>query len=127
GRERAAIGGTLGAGIRIEPQALERLANFRGHLEQAWSQVQIYLQSDNASPLIVERAQAVQSKFFGPYEELRQSVYRAGLVGTAYPINDATWIAEATAAIDQLSELGRTASSVAADFAARSAAGGQRS
>ncbi len=127
GRERAVIGGIIGSGTRIEPQILERLANFRGHLEQAWNQVQIYLASGNPSPLIVERAAAVKDKFFGSYEQIRQSVYEAGLAGSGYPISGSEWIAEATAAIDQLSELGQTASGVAADFAGRSADGGQKS
>ena len=127
GRERAVIGGIVDAAMPIEPKVLERLANFRGHLEQAWSQVQIYLTAENASPLIVERAKAVEEKFFNAYEAVRQSVYTAGLAGNSYPIDGTKWIAEATGAIDQLSELGKTASGVAADFAARSAEGGQRS
>ena len=127
GRERAVMGGIIDSASRIEPSALERLANFRGQLEQAWSQVQTYLASESASPVIVERAKAVEEKFFTSYEAVRQSVYEAGLNGTTYPIDGATWIAEASAAIDQLSGLGKTASDVAADFAARSAEGGQRS
>jgi len=127
GRERALVGGTIGAEAKIEPQVLERLANFRGHLEQAWTQVETYRTSESASPLIVERAKVVEDKFFKTYEAVRQSVYAAGLAGSVYPIDGATWITEATAAIDQLSELGKTASDVTADFAARSTGGGQRS
>ena len=125
GRERATIGGIIDSGATISPQVLERLANFRGHLDQAWAQVQAYLASENASPLIKQEAGGVEQKFFKTFEAVRKSVYGAGLTGQPYPIDGAAWIAEATAAIDELTALASTASGVAADFAARSASSGQ--
>ncbi|MEO3430692.1 methyl-accepting chemotaxis protein [Pelagibius sp. CAU 1746] len=127
GRERAVIGGIIDSNSTITLESLERLANFRGRLEQAWSQVQTYLASEHASPLIKGDAAQVDRKFFQSYEAVRQGVYQAGLAGSDYPVDGAAWIAEATAAIDQLSALGKTASDVAADFAARSASDGQQS
>ena len=121
GRERALIGAIVSSGSAIDSHRLERLANFRGHLEQAWGQVQAYLGSERASPLIVGEAETLEAAFFGSFESVRQQVYDAGLVGQAYPLDDARWIAESTSAIDQLVALADTASRVAADFAARSA------
>jgi methyl-accepting chemotaxis protein len=127
GRERAVIGGILSSGSRIEAPALARLSNFRGHLEQAWSQVQIYLASENASPLIIEEAKKVEETFFGTYEELRQSIYEAGLAGNGYPLSVGMWIEEATTAINGLTELASIAGGVSSDFAGRSADSGQKS
>jgi methyl-accepting chemotaxis protein len=125
GRERAVIGGIIDSGSAIAPQALDRLANFRGHLELAWDQVKDYLETQNASPLIKQQAQAVEQKFFKDYEAVRQGVYGAGLAGQPYPLDGTSWIAESTAAIDQLIALATTASGVAAELAARSASEGQ--
>ncbi|WP_193369628.1 methyl-accepting chemotaxis protein [Pelagibius marinus] len=127
GRERAVIGGILSSGSRIEPAALQRLANFRGHLEQAWNQVQIYLASENASPLIVEEAKKVEELFFGSYQELRLSIYEAGLAGNGYPVSAGIWIEKATGAINELTKMASIAGDVSSDFAGRSAAGGQKS
>jgi methyl-accepting chemotaxis protein len=125
GRERAVIGGIIDSGSAIAPQALDRLANFRGHLELAWDQVKDYLETQNASPLIKQQAQAVEQKFFKDYETVRQGVYGAGLAGQPYPLDGTSWIAESTAAIDQLIALATTASGVAAELAASSASEGQ--
>ena len=125
GRERAVIGGIIDSGSAIAPQALDRLANFRGHLELAWDQVKDYLETADASPLIKQQAKAVEQKFFKDYEAVRQGVYGAGLAGQPYPLDGTSWIAESTAAIDQLIALATTASGVAADLAARSASEGQ--
>jgi methyl-accepting chemotaxis protein len=89
--------------------------------------VQIYLASEKASPLILEEAKNVEELFFGSYQELRESIYEAGLTGNGYPISAGIWIEEATAAIDGLTLLASVASDVSNDFAGRSADGGQRS
>ena len=125
GRERATIGGIIDSGSAIAPQALDRLANFRGHLELAWDQVKDYLETADASPLIRQQAQAVEQKFFKDYEAVRQGIYSAGLAGQPYPLDGTSWIAESTAAIDQLIALATTASGVAAELAASSASEGQ--
>ncbi|HMA16734.1 MAG: HAMP domain-containing protein, partial [Bacteroidota bacterium] len=125
GRERATLGGLIDSASVITPEALERLANFRGQLEQAWSQVESYVESDNGSPVIKEEVKAVKAKFFDAYQGLREGVYRAGLAAQPYPVDGSQWIAESTAAIDTLTALAATASGVAADFAARSASQGQ--
>src|SRR5690606_31251095 len=80
---------------------------------------------EKASPVIRQETRAVEQKFFKSFEAVRQSVYAAGMGGQAYPIDGAAWVAEATAAIDVLTALADTASSVAAELATRSASSGQ--
>jgi methyl-accepting chemotaxis protein len=121
GRERATIAAAIDSGSAIKPALLKTLAGFRGHLEESWSQVQAYVGSGSASPQIVQAARDVEQKFFQSFEAVRQSVYEAGIAGSAYPIDGATWIGESSTAIDQLSELGTIAGKIASELASNSA------
>jgi methyl-accepting chemotaxis protein len=125
GRERAMIAAAIDSGSVITPDLLKNLSGFRGHLEEAWSQVQAYAGSGSAAPQIVEAARAVEQKFFQSFEAVRQSVYNAGIAGSAYPIDGPTWVGEATTAIDQLIELSTVASEVASELASESSDKGQ--
>src|SRR5690606_14100645 len=60
GRERAGIGSIIDTGAALDPQTLERLANFRGQVDLAWSQVQAYVASEKASPVIRQETRAVE-------------------------------------------------------------------
>ena len=127
GRERAVIGGALSRNVPIEGERLANLSKFRGYLEGAWSRVQIYVATENSSPVIRAAVKDVEAHFFGPYETTRERIYQAGMNRQSYPIDASAWISESTAAIDTLLALASTTSKVATDFTGRSEADSQRS
>ncbi len=107
GRERAIIGGLVGAGAKMDVGKLRLLATYRGRVEDAWRNVELYAERADADPAIVAEIDTVRRAFFGEYERTREAVYAAGIAGNAYPMNGAEWIATATAAIDNILKLAR--------------------
>ncbi|WP_417309966.1 methyl-accepting chemotaxis protein [Devosia sp.] len=107
GRERAVIGATLANGGPIDMAKLATLSRFRGRVEQAWFNVEAYLEHDYAPPEMVGAAEQVRNVFFGEFEELRQAIYAAGTSGGAYPVTAGEWINRSTAAIDTIINLSR--------------------
>jgi methyl-accepting chemotaxis protein len=125
GRERAVIGGLVSSGEAMNTPSLQRLADLRGRVEQAWSGVTAYLEKENAAPALRAEAQRVETVFFGRFDAVRQKVYSAGAGGQPYPVDTASWIAEATAGIDSLLALARVAGEVSADLADQSRGDGR--
>jgi len=105
GRERALIGAVISAEAPLDTAKLQTLATYRGRLEQAWMEVETYLEAEGADPGIIEVAANVKSVFFGSFEAVRTKVYAQGVAWGAYDLDAATWIAEATKAIDTLLDL----------------------
>ncbi|WP_297107922.1 methyl-accepting chemotaxis protein [uncultured Devosia sp.] len=105
GRERAMIGAVISAEAPLDTAKLQTLATYRGRLEQAWMEVETYLETEGADPGIVEVAANVKSVFFGSFEAVRTKVYAQGVAWGAYDLDADTWIAEATKAIDTLLDL----------------------
>ncbi len=109
GRERAVIGAVLATGAPLSEARLKTLSNFRGHLEEAWAQVEGYARADHANPLVLAEVDKVRTVFLGSYQRIREDIYAAGIAGTRYPTNAPTWIDEATTAINTLLALGEAA------------------
>ena len=105
GRERAVIGAAISSGTQLDTARLQSLATYRGRLEQAWMEVETYLDAEGADPGIVDVAAKVKSVFFGSFEAVRNKVYAQGIAGGTYDLDAGTWIAEATAGIDTLLDL----------------------
>ena len=105
GRERAVIGAAISSGTQLDTAKLQTLATYRGRLEQAWMEVETYLDAEGADPGIVDVAAKVKSVFFGSFEAVRKKVYAQGIAGGTYDLDAGTWIAEATAGIDTLLDL----------------------
>lgn len=120
GRERAALGAIIAAGDPIDTATMDRLARDRGRVEQAWTDVQTYLDGANVAPEVVRRAEQVEQVFFGTFDDLRERVYRAGTDGAPYPVDAETWIASATTGIDSLLELSTAAGDAARELAQQS-------
>ncbi len=101
GRERAIIGGILAANKPISSAVLKKLSLFRGNVEAAWSNIENVVRgSDSAA--IKKVVATAKGKFFGEFQQVRSPIYKAGIVGEAYPISAQDWIVEATNAIDTL-------------------------
>ena len=100
GRERAIIGGTISANLSIDEKKLAKLSRFRGKVETGWNLVR--KQSKTSTKEVRDSVAQTESLFFGKYEQLRESVYAAGIDGEPFPINAREWIAQSTAAIDTI-------------------------
>lgn len=98
GRERAILGATLSANNPINSALLQKLSVFRGKVESGWDIVQKLAPESNAE--VKETIAVTQKQFFVEFQELRESLYTAGMNGNDYPITAAQWIAAATKAID---------------------------
>jgi len=105
GRERAIIGGAVEARAKLDVDELRTLSTYRGRLEDAWRNVQLYAERADADPAIVTEIDNLRREFFEKYERTREVVYAAGIEGDAYPMNGPEWIATATAAIDNILKL----------------------
>ncbi len=110
GHERNTVGGLVSAGNAMNPEALQLLADLRGHVEHAWSEIEDYLSKDLVEPEIAASADRVRAVFLGRFQDIRSQVYAAGARGPVYPIDAATWSAEANAAGETLRDLVRSAS-----------------
>lgn len=102
GRERAAIGGAVARGARLDESMLATLSEYRGRLEQSWVSIDSYADREFADPSVLSAIAAARSEFFGTFEEVRKSVYAASAQGRDYPLTGEAWIAAATKAIDSL-------------------------
>lgn len=107
GRERAILGGVIAAGTRLDTGSLRTLSAYRGRLDDAWRDVQLYAERADADPAVVAEIDTVRRDFFADYERTRETVYAAGIAGEAYPLSGQEWIATATGAIDTILKLAR--------------------
>ena len=119
GRERAIVGSHISAGKPFAPETLSQLAGYRGQVDQA---VRRLLELRNTSVMTPELRQALdafEAEFLGPYQALRERIYAASAAGELYPVDAATWIAQATRAIDTGLAIGPVASTLADAAAGR--------
>jgi methyl-accepting chemotaxis protein len=117
GRERAALGGIIAAGRPLTADDLQRLAGFRGQVELAWSLVEAYAAKASAPAEVRQAAAEVRRAMFDEFQATRESVYRAGASGSAYPVTGAEWIAASTRAIEVVLKLSRSAGQATARIA----------
>ncbi|WP_161958788.1 methyl-accepting chemotaxis protein [Ferruginivarius sediminum] len=117
GRERAVIGAAITAEEQLDTEKIGTLSRFRGRAEQAWGQVESYLDKDGVSPRIRGAVDKVEQSFFGTFEDARQEVYEAGIAGEPYPIDTEEWVGRATQGIDNLLALADAASGVSQEIA----------
>jgi methyl-accepting chemotaxis protein len=103
GRERGMVNGLLAAGATPGQDQLMRLAEYRGHVNSAWT---------GAHPQVEQLGSAVQSSLTaagaaltGPFEDLRRSVYDAFRAGVAPTISAQDWFSQSTQVIDQFAVL----------------------
>ncbi|MDR6754960.1 methyl-accepting chemotaxis protein [Mycoplana sp. BE70] len=102
GRERAAIGGAIARGARLDDGTLATLSEYRGRLEQSWVSIESYEGRDFADPSVLSAIAAVRSEYFGTFEDVRKNIYAASAQGREYPLTGDEWMASATKAIDGL-------------------------
>ena len=102
GRERAMIGAMITRQERFDDRSLATLAEYRGRLEQSWAPIEIYAGRSFAHPAVVPAIAAAKAEFFGSFNTLRDSIYKASAENRPYPVGGDEWAAAATRAIDSL-------------------------
>lgn len=100
GRERAVIGGTISANIGINETKLATLSKFRGKVETGWDIVK-KLGSDSSEE-VKKSIKETEKLFFGPFEDLRISIYDAAINGDPFPVKTQEWINRSTSAINTI-------------------------
>ena len=102
GRERAILAGSIAAGEPLSLQKMRTLSSYRGRIETAFEQAHSIARSENIDDSVRQAISDADTVFFGAFQAVRNQVYTASDAGAAYPIDSATWIAEASTAIDTL-------------------------
>ena len=100
GRERAILGGVISANKGINANQLQLLSNYRGRVENGWDIVQKL--AYNSTPQVMRTLDSTQNLFFGPFQQLRESIYQAVLNNKPLPVDTQEWIARSTEAIDTI-------------------------
>jgi CheY-like chemotaxis protein/signal transduction histidine kinase len=104
-REAGLIAGIIAADDPIVLEDVERLAEFRGQLVQAWSEVEEYARREDAAPPIVEQIVRVRDDYFAGFERIRQPIIVAGMEGDIFPVSAVEWIHQSDAAVRPLLRL----------------------
>jgi signal transduction histidine kinase len=125
-RERALIAGPMAAADPFDLEEVERLSTFRGRLEQGWSTVETYGRQKDASPEVVSHIRRVGEGFFDAFERIRAPIIRAGMENAPYPVTVDEWLAQSSAAVAPIRELGEVSGRVAKALTKKHQAIGER-
>ncbi len=124
--EAGLIAGVIAADDPLVLEDVERLAEFRGQLIQAWREVESYARREEAIPAIVEQITHVREDYFAAFERIRDPILVAGMEGDVYPVSAVEWIHQSDAAITPLFRLGELYETAAFELTAQKQAEGKR-
>ncbi len=123
GRERAFLGGIVGARAKLSADGLRKVAGFRGHVDLAWETISPIRQRADTPAKIIDAIGSVEKEYFKTYGETRDGVLASGETGE-YKIAGSDYVDRATTGINAILRLadaiGNAADQEAASEAARS-------
>jgi signal transduction histidine kinase/CheY-like chemotaxis protein len=125
-RERALIAGKIASGDAMSSKDITRLANARGHFDEAWRTVEAFSGQGRAAEPVINDTALVKGMYFGTFDPIRLQVIDAGLAGMPYPISLDDWISKSDLALSPIRELGGMASMVSNALSAGRADHGTR-
>ncbi len=102
GRERAIIGAAIARNRPLSAGELAQLQQYRDIVDLGLKRTESIVRQFPATQGMNIALAGLSSGFLGRYEELRQTVYAASRDGRPYPVDAATWYAEATRGINTL-------------------------
>jgi diguanylate cyclase (GGDEF)-like protein/PAS domain S-box-containing protein len=102
GRERAIIGAAIARNQPLHAGELAQLQQYRDIVELGLRRSENIVRQFPATQGMTLALAGLSGGFLGRYEELRQAVYAASREGRPYPVDAATWYAEATLGINTL-------------------------
>jgi methyl-accepting chemotaxis protein len=111
GQERAIVGRAIASGSPIRPGQIQQLAAAAGRIESAWRSIKNIAgrqEVEEWAPDISAHIADVESRFFGDYRKVFDSVYRAGTARKRkpYPLTSSQWYTAANEAIDTILGMG---------------------
>src|SRR5215210_2943420 len=101
GRERAFLGGIIGARDKLAADGIRKLSGFRGHVDFAWETILPVRQRADTPAKIVDAIANVEKEYYRTYGETRQAVLASGESGE-YQISSSEYVARATTAINSI-------------------------
>ncbi|WP_020592951.1 methyl-accepting chemotaxis protein [Kiloniella laminariae] len=106
-REKAGIAYAISKKVKLRGTRLKNFFTDRGRLEVAWSEFVAYGHQPDALPAITGVIVEMENSFFSEkgFEGLREDVYKKGIDGDDYPVDEATWSKQSEAAISHIWDL----------------------
>jgi methyl-accepting chemotaxis protein len=122
GRERALLGGLIGAHVKLGAAGIQRVAGFRGQVELAWQTISPISKRQDVPASLAQAIADVEKEYFQTYGETREAVLAHGENGD-YKISGGDYVTRATTAINSILRLADTIGSVADQEAMKEASG----
>jgi methyl-accepting chemotaxis protein len=123
GRERALLGGIIGARSKLTTEDIRSASGFRGQIDLAWETIVPIRQRADTPAKIIAAIAGVESEYFGKYGEVHDAVFATSNTGE-YKISGSEYVARATTAINSIlhlaDEMGNASNNEANDEASRS-------
>ncbi|MCZ4282390.1 HAMP domain-containing methyl-accepting chemotaxis protein [Kiloniella laminariae] len=106
-REKAGIAYAISKKVKLRGTRLKNFFMDRGRLEVAWSEFVAYGHQPDALPAITAVITEMESSFFSEagFEGLREDVYKKGIDGDDYPVDEAGWSKRSESAISYIWDL----------------------
>jgi methyl-accepting chemotaxis protein len=104
GRERALLGGIIGARSKLGTDGIRHVSGFRGEVELAWETIEPIRQRADTPAGIVNAIAGVEKEYFGDYGAVRNAVFAAGDSGE-YKMSGGEYVGHATTAINSILRL----------------------
>ncbi|MGB0934591.1 MAG: nitrate- and nitrite sensing domain-containing protein [Alphaproteobacteria bacterium] len=100
GKVRAIVGALISSHSPIDGKTHQVLSEYHGYVLSAFEEVKTLTKDKDAT--VVRDLEYVENGFFGSFNDLRQSIIKAGLDGVQYPIDSSKWIELSTQEIDKM-------------------------
>ena len=81
GRERAFVGGIIGARSILNMERIRIVARTRGQVELAWETIRASRQRGDISVKVIDAIAGVENEYFGTYGVIRDAIFAAGETG----------------------------------------------
>jgi methyl-accepting chemotaxis protein len=121
GRERAFLGGIVGARAKLTTSGVQKIADFRGKVEFAWETILPIKKRSDLSKKVADAITGVEKDYFQVYGETRDGVLATAETGE-YKISGNDYVARATTAINSILRLADAVGEAADQEAAKEAA-----
>jgi methyl-accepting chemotaxis protein len=123
GRERALLGGIIGAHDKLTAVSVRKVSGFRGHVDFAWGTISPISQRADTPAKIVDAIGSVENEYYRTYGETRDGVLATGETGQ-YKISGSEYVDRATTAINSILRLADAIGNAADQEATNEAAKG---
>ncbi len=102
GRERVLLARSLNDLSPLSPELLQRLSDYRGRVELAWSALAAAAGAEGVDPAVKTAINETEQKFLGEFQMIRSEILADRDPSDGYPMSGPEWIAASTRAIDSL-------------------------